>query len=265
MSPEYTHGHDASVLRSHSWRTAENSAGYLLPHLHAGMSLLDVGCGPGTITVDLARRVAPGRVVGIDPSAEALQQASAAAVDAHVEVEFAATDIEGWQNSGAPFDVVHAHQVLQHLPDPVDALRRMRTFCAAGGLVAARDADYGGMFWYPDSAALDEWRDLYRAVARGNGGEPDAARHLAAWARAADFADITVSGSTWVYSSHAEIDWWAGTWAERIERSHLADGAVAQGLASREELRRLASGWREWAARPDALFVVPHVEILCRA
>ena len=49
----YTHGHHESVLRSHRWRTAANSCAYLLPHLRPDMSLLDVGCGPGTITADL--------------------------------------------------------------------------------------------------------------------------------------------------------------------------------------------------------------------
>ena len=62
----YTHGHADSVLRSHRWRTVANSAAYLIPHLRPGIELLDVGCGPGTITIDLARRVAPGRVLGID-------------------------------------------------------------------------------------------------------------------------------------------------------------------------------------------------------
>jgi len=75
----YTHGHHESVLRSHRWRTAENSAADLLPHLHRGMSLLDVGCGPGTITFDLARRVAPGRVVGVDLSADVIELAARAA------------------------------------------------------------------------------------------------------------------------------------------------------------------------------------------
>lgn len=62
----YTHGHHESVLRAHRRRTAKDSAGYLLPHLQPGMSLLDVGCGPGTITVDLAARVAPGRVTAVE-------------------------------------------------------------------------------------------------------------------------------------------------------------------------------------------------------
>ena len=53
-SDVYLHGHHDSVLRSHRWRTAENSAGYLIPHLAAGAEILDIGCGPGTITAGLA-------------------------------------------------------------------------------------------------------------------------------------------------------------------------------------------------------------------
>src|SRR4029078_5394202 len=71
----YTHGHHESVLRRHTWRTAENSAGYLLAVLRPGLDLLDVGCGPGTITVDLAARVAPGRVLGLDPAAGVVDEA----------------------------------------------------------------------------------------------------------------------------------------------------------------------------------------------
>src|ERR1041384_5037714 len=90
----YTHGHHESVLRSHRWRTAENSAGYLLDALVPGTRVLDVGCGPGTITVDIAQRVAPGRVVGIDRADEVLDTARAAARDAGVDtVEFAVGDV----------------------------------------------------------------------------------------------------------------------------------------------------------------------------
>src|SRR6266702_3009156 len=71
----YTHGHHESVLRSHTWRTAQNSAAYLLPQLRPGMSVLDVGCGPGTITADLAALVAPGRVVALDSAQPILEQA----------------------------------------------------------------------------------------------------------------------------------------------------------------------------------------------
>src|SRR5437016_8777885 len=80
-SDTYTHGHHDSVLRSHRWRTAANSAGYLLPHLEPGMDLLDVGCGPGTITVDLAARVAPGRTTGVDNAPAAIDEARRLAAD----------------------------------------------------------------------------------------------------------------------------------------------------------------------------------------
>src|SRR5688572_29223516 len=49
-------------------RTAVKSVGFLVPHLYQGMRLLDCGCGPGSITVDIAEAVAPGEVIGVDQS-----------------------------------------------------------------------------------------------------------------------------------------------------------------------------------------------------
>ncbi|HEX4218534.1 MAG TPA: methyltransferase domain-containing protein, partial [Acidimicrobiales bacterium] len=147
----YTHGHHESVLRSHTWRTAENSAAYLLDHVVPGTALLDVGCGPGTITIDLAKRVAPGPVVGIDASAPVLEKAARRAEEeACTNVTFRVGDVTHLELEDGSFDVVHAHQVLQHLPDPVAALREMRRVCRPGGIVAARDADYAAMTWFPE-------------------------------------------------------------------------------------------------------------------
>ena len=93
--PVYTHGHHESVLRAHRWRTVDNSAAYLLPYLRPGLQLLDIGCGPGTITADFARRVSPGRVCGLDSAAaivDAMESLGLAypKVDAAKEKEFAA-------------------------------------------------------------------------------------------------------------------------------------------------------------------------------
>ncbi|MFJ1827210.1 class I SAM-dependent methyltransferase, partial [Streptomyces sp. NPDC088178] len=120
----YTHGHHESVLRSHRWRTAANSAAYLIDELRPGMTVLDVGCGPGTITADLAALVAPGRVTGVDSAQEVLARAAEEAAERGLDnVEFATADVHALDFPDDSFDVVHAHQVLQHVGDPVRALR----------------------------------------------------------------------------------------------------------------------------------------------
>ena len=110
----YTHGHHESVLRSHKWRTVDNSAAYLAPHLTTGISVLDLGCGPGTITGDIGRRVAPGRVLGIDVSAGVIEEARRDA-NAAPNVEFSVGDLYALEMDDHTFDVVHAHQVLAML------------------------------------------------------------------------------------------------------------------------------------------------------
>jgi SAM-dependent methyltransferase len=259
----YTHGHHESVLRSHTWRTAANSAAYLLPHLRPGMSLLDVGCGPGTITADLADLVAPGRVVGIDTSEDVIAQAAQAASAGRAGLTFAVADVHDLPEGG--FDVVHAHQVLQHLADPVGALAAMREACAPGGLVAARDSDYAAFTWYPEPPALADWQDLYHGVARANGGEPDAGRRLLSWARQAGFTEVTASASVWCFATPQDRAWWSGLWADRVTSSAFADHALSLGLATRADLERLSEGWREWGAHEDGWFAVVHGEIICRA
>jgi SAM-dependent methyltransferase len=166
-SARYTHGHAESVLRSHRTRTAENSAAYLLPELRAGLSLLDVGSGPGTITADLAERVAPGRVTALETSEAVLQHTrDEVARRGCGLVDFAVGDVLALDYPAATFDIVHAHQVLQHVQDPVAALREMVRVCRPGGLVAARDGDYGGFIWYPQNPGLDRWNELYHLAAR---------------------------------------------------------------------------------------------------
>jgi SAM-dependent methyltransferase len=261
----YTHGHHESVLRSHRWRTAENSAAYLLPHLRPGLSLLDVGCGPGTITVDLARRVAPGRVTAVEITEAALELARTQARTHQQEnIDFVVADVHALDLPDDTFDVVHAHQVLQHVPDPVRALAQMRRVCRPGGIVAARDGDYAAFTWFPYVPALDEWLTLYRKAARANGGEPDAGRRLLSWARAAGFTDVTATASTWCFATPADRHWWGAMWADRILHSDLARQVVADGLATGDDLHRISQGWREWADAPDAWFTVLHGEIICR-
>ena len=139
----YLHGHAESVVAAHAARTVETSAAYLAPHLRPGMRVLDIGCGPGSITLDLAQRVAPGEVVCVDASEAVVGLARQSAVDAgDVGTRFEVADAMALPFADDSFDVVHAHQVLQHVGDPVGLLREMARVTRPGGLVAARDADY---------------------------------------------------------------------------------------------------------------------------
>lgn len=266
----YTHGHHASVLRSHVWRTAENSCAYLLDRLEPRDRILDVGCGPGSITVDLARRVPGGHVLGVDAAADVLARAREAAQAAGVaNVSFVPGDVYELtvippDLLGAP-DVVHAHQVLQHLARPVDALRQMGAVARPGGLVAVRDADYAAMAWYPELPALTRWREIYSAVTRRNGGEPDAGRRLLGWVQAADLAVESVGSSTWCFATPEARSWWGGLWADRSTRSDLARMAVDYEVSDAAELAEVAAGWREWAEAPDGWFSVTHGEVLARS
>ena len=259
----YAHGHHASVLRSHRWRTAENSAAYLLPHLSPRDRLLDVGMGPGTITVDLAERLSEGWVTGIDSAEAAVAATRELAVErgaGRITVEVG--NVYALAYGDDSFDVAHAHQVLQHLSDPVAALTEMRRVVRSGGLVAARDADYDAMTWYPADPRLDRWLELYHQVARAAGGEPDAARRMRQWAQRAGFRAVTYSASTWCFANPDDVAWWSQTWAERVVRSELARQALETGLADAGELADLSSGWRWWGEQPDAWFAVLHGELL---
>jgi ubiquinone/menaquinone biosynthesis C-methylase UbiE len=261
----YTHGHHDAVLRSHRWRTVENSAAYLAPRLRPGVRILDVGCGPGTLTVDLARRVAPGEVVGIDLAPSVIAEARRHATEAGVaNVTFQAGDFRRAGLEERSFDVVHAHQVLQHLRDPIQALATMARLARPGGTVAARDADYSAMVWAPTDERLDRWLAVYLAVTRRNGAEANAGRWLLRWARAAGLTEASYSTSTWTFATPADRAWWGDLWAERITRSDLAEQATGYGIATPSELAAIAEGWRAWAREPDGLFAILNGQILAR-
>lgn len=259
----YTHGHHQSVLAQHRRRTAAEAAGFLLTRLRAGMRVLDVGCGPGSITVGLARAVAPGEVVGIDLAGEEVLGIgrALAAEQSVTNVEFRRADLLALDDPHG-FDVVFAHQVLQHLPRPIAALRAMAALLRPGGLVAVRDSDYGTCTWSPADPHLERWLEIYHAVAARNGGEADAGRWLHGWVRAAGLAPLQVSGTTWTFPGYDTVVTWATSWAERTTGSNLAVKAVEYGIASAAELATIAAGWRAWGARPDAFFSIGHVEIV---
>jgi len=264
-TPTYVHGHQPAFLRALSWRTAANSAPHFVGHILPNMRILDIGCGPGTITVDFAQRVPQGFVTGLDISGEVLEKARANASERGVtNVKFVQGSALELPFPDASFDAVHEHQVLMYLSVPVQALREMKRVCKPGGIVAAREADTSISALYPERAQVQEMARALGAVVRANGGEPDAGRRLHQWARKAgiDPAHTVRSASTWCYSSPEERAWWSNSMAEHAVGS-FGDSVKKHGLGDDEDLQRWAAAWREWGADEDGWFVVLNGEILC--
>ena len=269
-SGPYLHGHHASVLRSHTWRTVENSCPHLIPYLNeSSLKILDVGCGPGTISVDLASRVPQGSVLAIDPSADVIDKARKHAEEKGVtNARFEVGDIFNWKDidgveEGA-FDIVHAHQVLQHLQDPLNAMKEMRKLARKGGIVAVRDCDYSAMNHYPPHEGMAKWLDLYRATARSIKCDPDIGKRLHAIAMQAGFprSDIDASVGAWTFSTPDERAWWCGLWAERSTKSDYKTRVLESGLGTAEDLEKIAQAWKEMEQKEDGWFAVINGEVI---
>jgi hypothetical protein len=133
-------------------------------------------------------------------------------------------------------------------------------------VVAARDSDNGAFRWWPPHDQLDRWLGLYHRVTRHNRAEADAGRFLLGWARQAGFESVTLTSTTWVFATPEERDWWSTLWSDRTSPpSTFGRQAIEYGYATRDDLIEMATGWRSWAALPDACFFVPHGEILAIA
>jgi ubiquinone/menaquinone biosynthesis C-methylase UbiE len=265
VSEIYQHGHHASVVDNHAKRTAEKDAAFFLPNLKPGMRLLDVGCGPGSITVGLALAVEPAHTIGIDPSESVIQTArSFATTQPAKHLTFEVGNIYEPRFGAESFDAIFAHQVLQHLRRPVDALQQFRALLTSGGVVGVRDVDWGSTTFYPENQGMRRFLALYYELARRNGGEPNAGRYLRHWFREAGFVEAHVTTSTVSYTDPAATREWANTYADRTLHSSIAVKSVEYGIATRSELEDIAASWRAWGEHPDALWCFTQTEMVAR-
>ena len=263
-SEKYTHGHHASVVAAHAVRRASEAAAFVLPQLKSPMRLLDFGCGPGTITVDLAEHLLPdGSVVGIDSSDAVISQAQSNAAEKGISnAEFAVNSIYDTGYDADSFDAAYAHQVLQHLSEPVRALNEARRVLKPGGICAVREVDWGTSAIWPADERLSRFLDVYRRVAERNGGDAHAGRRVKQWFTEAGFSDLVVTTSTWTFSDESGLKWWGEQWAERILNSDLAKRAVEYGIASESELAEVSQGWLDWVDSDGAFFAFTQVEVV---
>ncbi|CDR88754.1 uncharacterized protein SPSC_05586 [Sporisorium scitamineum] len=276
----YTQGYSEAVLRSHASRTAETSAAFLLPHLKSDAKILDIGCGPGTITTSLAKYVPEGSIVGTDYSAQVVaeaqkrlkQLASEARTDAERKVaercSFQVASVFELPYPDDSFDVVYCHQMLVHLPQPVNAFKEMRRVCKRGGLVAAREADCSATVLYPETETFRLWLDTATAIYRSIGAEPDAGRRLVSWALEAGYPagaeHITFSSSNQAYGGQPQAKFWGQMWTDRISAESWKKQALETGKVTEAQIEQMAQDYLKWSDRPDGVFVMVCGEVLLR-
>lgn len=264
----YAHGHHPSVLAAHARRGLSDSAPHLRPHLRAGQRILDIGSGPGSITLELAREVGPdGHVLGLDFAAA---EAGVENVDFEVADLFALrpdSDVLAGAAAADGFDVVHAHQVLHHLTDPAGAVRVMASLLRPGGILSLREIDFGVTTWAPANPGLQRWLDTLRGYMLAEGQHPDAGRSLPHWVVAAGLPgeDIQVGGSGWFHATAEARARLGHSWAERVLASSYADQAKAHGLLDDAGLRAVAQAWEAFAEAAEGSFLQQHTEVIARA
>jgi SAM-dependent methyltransferase len=203
--------------------------------------------------------------VGVDLSSDVIAIArELQAQSGETNVTFNEGDVYDLVFGDSTFDVVYAHQVLQHLSEPVKALQEMRRVLKIGGTLAVRDSDYGAFSWSPDDPRLDRWMEIYQRLTKRNHALANAGRYLPAWVRRAGFDDMDVTSSTWTFHTQEERAWWGNLWADRVRHSEFARQSIEEGLSSESELDDIADAFTEWANDVDGLFIVSHTEVLAR-
>ena len=221
---------------AHGRRTAARWAAFLLPHLRPGMRLLDLGCGPGSITTGLA----PGlRAVGVD--------LDPVAVDA---VPVAAADAAALPFPDACFDALYANALLQHVAEPLAVLREARRVARPGAVIGVGDADWGGALMHPADATLDRGQAIRGALRPG--GDVRVGRQLRGLLVEAGFERAEASATGGADGT--------GDAARRLaafEASWFADPDVVafvaeRGVADADEMAAVAAAWARWGEHPGA-------------
>ena len=242
-------------------RSAGVHAAYLVPHIKPDMRILDVGCGTGSITFGFADLVPQGAVVGVDISEDMLKHAQAAKeAKGATNVELVkgnAMDLNQFQDES--FDVVHAHQVILHLPDPVKALREMHRVLRPGGLLASRDS--AEVKWYPMSKGLELSRQIAAKLITSGGGNMEGGMYTHAWAHEAGFewGKIEHSAAGWTMATREEVKVFAFEAARQMSQA-----ALKTGFANEEEVAMMDEDWGKWAERDDSWIAAVDGQILCK-
>lgn len=226
---------------NHAERTAQTHAAFLLPHLRPGMALLDMGCGPGTITVGLAAAVAPGAATGIDLDPP---------LKAPEGVRMVAGDVTELPFPAGSFDAIHVGALLQHLAHPLRALREARRVARPGAVIGVVDADWDGELLYPANAMLRRSMRVARRLRLGT--SPFVGKQLRHLLTEAGFTRVEASARTIHHGTQDETRQFGAFTASLFRYPAAAERAIAQGWATAHELEQMAVAWEAWGRDPGA-------------
>jgi SAM-dependent methyltransferase len=246
----YTPGYSEPTLRLMLDRTAAKHAAFFTPILRPGMRLLDCGCGPGTITLDLAKLVSPGEVFGIDLEPTQVHFAQDLSRQQQINATFGVGSVYALPFPDGQFDAVFAHALFEHLREPSRALLEMKRVLKPSGAVGIRSPDWAGWLVNPPSPLLDRACDLFKQIQIANGGNPYVGRALKGLLRKSGFSQISISASYEIFEPPGDfLDW-------------LINCLVSRGHA---ELRQNEEEVRAWSEHSDAFAAVSWFEGLAVA
>lgn len=239
-------------------RRAEKWVGFFLHHVSPGMSLLDCGCGVGSITLDLAERVAPGRVIGIDMDERQLVFAREGARERGLtNATFQQGNVYALDFADASFDAVLAHTLLFHLSEPLRALKEIRRVLKPGGIAGISDDEWHTMVYSPEHPLMAKIVELWTRVIQFNGGDPFYSRHLRGLMLKAGFARSEGHAiAADYYGNLGETRRMAGIQTRLFNDPDLAGLILGQGWATQAELDEILAWLQVWAERPDAFLAI---------
>jgi ubiquinone/menaquinone biosynthesis C-methylase UbiE len=265
LPERYTAGYEDNLIGWFSERSMGREGAFFLPYLAEGMRVLDVGCGPGSLSLDLAARVGPeGRVLGVDIEGEQFARGAAAAAERGIEnVSFQTGSVYELDVTAGSFDAVFAHAVLYHLARPAAALGELHRVLAPGGIVGLRDSDFGGDLCEPCPPGLEAAWELGRRVLSHHGADVGFGRKHRRLLSQAGFEVLSVSATYDVFSLGGGAEAFAEFWIGYLGTQHR-DRIHAAGWASSEEVDDACSALADWARSPGAMYARARCEAVAR-
>ena len=253
QSQEYTMGYDENFQQLLRLRSAESHAAYLLSHLKAGDRVLDFGCGPGTISVGLAKAIEPGELHGIDMEESQIGIARAAAqAGGHANATFHVGDVTALPFEDNSFDAAHCHAVLMHVPDTPKVLAEVKRVLKPGGIIGSREMFVSSSFLEPGSEDVDAAWTTFARLFQGNGGHPQMGKELKNTLLEAGFTNIRATASFDSFGTAEEVAFLRAFIDDWFYSPRVIEAAVQFGLATREQFDQWRKGLDEWRDAPGA-------------